>query len=783
MDNQLDAAAEGAPEEVTLSRDLNLFTITMIGVGGMIGAGIFVLTGIAAGVAGPALVLAFLLNGIVTSFTALAYAELGSAFPEAGGGYLWVKEGLGGAQGFLAGWMSWFAHAVAGSLYALGFGRFASEFWVISGIPMLGLTVEQMTLIFMTIIIVIFTLINYRGASETGTVGNVITMTKVVILGFFVMFGILAMLRTEAWHSRFTVGFMPNGVLSIFIAMGLTFIAFEGYEIIAQSGEEAIDPKRNIPRAIFLAIGIAVTIYLLVSVTAIGATTPPEGMKAYEYLGEQKEIAIVEVARQVFPGNGLGGVLLLFSGLVSTMSALNATTYSSSRVSFAMGRDHNLPEFFSRIHPVRHTPHFAVLFSGLLMLVMAWSLPIEDVAAAADIMFLMLFLQVNVTVMTLRRKMPDMERGFRIPWMPAIPVIAIVLNGLLALNLFNFSPTAWYSAIGWVVVGSLAYYAYFAKVEEMERPKEIFMEEVLVSRDYSVVVPVATQEQARILGKIGAIIAQDRGGEVLALHVVTVPPQLTLGEGRLMLKEGRPFMEAVIHEAKQLNVPVHTVLRLGRNVAESVRKTVEENASDMLVLGWPGYTNTAGRLFGSVIDPIVDDPPTDIAVVRYRAYRPLHSVLVPVGGGPNSRRAVKLAVSMARSGENGNAKVTLLHVIPYGAGQNVRVRADRMMKEAINGTRYENIELSIVEGSDVAETILGFARGETPDQACDLIVIGATNEPLFRNLLVGSLIERIAKNAGVTVIMVKRRSSPLQSFLRQTVLEPSTNAKRDGASL
>ena len=109
-----------------LSRDLSLFDITMIGVGAMIGAGIFVLTGIAAGAAGPALILAFALNGIITIFTAMVYAELGSAIPEAGGGYLWVREGLPGPNAFLAGWMSWFAHAVAGSLYALGFGSYLS---------------------------------------------------------------------------------------------------------------------------------------------------------------------------------------------------------------------------------------------------------------------------------------------------------------------------------------------------------------------------------------------------------------------------------------------------------------------------------------------------------------------------------------------------------------------------------------------------------------------------------------------------------------------------------
>jgi len=767
------------PEEITLSRDLSLFTITMIGVGGMIGAGIFVLTGIAAGVAGPALVLVFLLNGVVTSLTAMAYAELGSAFPEAGGGYLWVKEGLGGAQGFLAGWMSWFAHMAAGSLYALAFGRFASELWTMANLPTLGFSIAQMTLGFMTLIIVGFTILNSLGASETGTVGNVVTMTKVAILGLFVLFGTLAMLRSDAWITRFTTGFLPNGPLSIIVAMGLTFIAFEGYEIIAQSGEEAIDPKRNIPRAIFGAIAIAVTIYLLVSITAIGATVAPGGMRAYEYLGEKREVAIIEVAQQVFPW-AIGGLVLLISGLISTMSALNATTYSSSRVSFAMGRDHNLPTLFSRVHPRRHTPHWAVAFSGGLMVLIAWSLPIEDVAAAADIMFLLLFLQVNVAVMTLRLKMPDLERGFRIPWFPVIPLLAIAFNAVLALQLFRFSPIAWYFAIAWLVVGLLAYYAHFSRVETMEKPKEILLEEVLVSRDYSVLVPVATQEQARILGKIGAILAQDQGGEVLALHVVKVPPQLTLGEGRFLLKEGRPHLETVIQQAKERDVPVHTMIRLGRNVAESVRKTAMENASDLIVLGWPGYTNSAGRLYGSVIDPIVDNPPADIAIVRYREYRPLRSILVPVSDGPNSRRAVRMAVNMARASQNGPVKVTLLHVLPVGARSATVIRAKQALDYVLEGIERDLIEKRLVEGTDVVESVIEEARMGNHD----LIVVGATEEPLFRNLLMGSVSGQIARRAPVTVIMVKRRSSPLHSVLRQTVLQPTTGHRptRSGGS-
>jgi len=761
-------------EEVTLSRDLNLFTITMIGVGGMIGAGIFVLTGIAAGVAGPSLVLVFLLNGVVTSLTALSYAELGSAYPEAGGSYVWVKAGLGGASGFLAGWMSWIGGISAGSLYALGFGRFAAEMWHMAGIPSFGLDTGQLTLAMMTLIIILFTMINYRGASETGAIGNVVTLAKIVILGMFVVFGVAAMLRSDLWVERFTTGFLPNGILGMFTAMGLTFIAFEGYEIIAQSGEEAIDPKRNIPRAIFLAIGIAVLIYLLVATTAIGAIIPPDGIPAYQYLGEKKEVAVVEVAQQVFPW-GIGAVVLLFSGLVSTMSALNAITYSSSRVSFAMGRDHNLPAFFARIHPQRLTPHMAVIASGAAMLLVAWTLPIEDVAAAASIMFLVLFLQVNIAVLALRRKNPDAERGFRVPWMPVIPILAILANGLLAINLFGFSPLAWFTAIGSILVGLLLYFAHFSRIEEMEKPKEILQEEVLVSRDYSVVVPVSDLEQSAILGRIGAVLARDNNGEVLALHVIEVPPQLTLGEGRLLLKEGRPLLEAVIEQAKQRDVPVHTVLRLGRHAAEAVRKTVHENAADLILLGWPGYTRSPGRHFGSVIDPIMDNPPADVALVRYRTFRPPNNILVPVGGGPNSRRAAKLAISMARQCENGPARVTLLHINPPGAGARGQAQAEQVFRDILAGVDYEHIERLVVECDQTADCILANAAGADDRPPADLIVIGATNEPLFRNLLVGNVVEKVTREARTSVIIVKRRSSPLHAFLRQTVLEPSTN--------
>jgi L-asparagine transporter-like permease/nucleotide-binding universal stress UspA family protein len=618
----------------------------------------------------------------------------------------------------------------------------------------------------MTLIILIFTFINYIGSSETASIGNALTLIKIVILGLLVIFGALAMSRLDNWQGRFSTGFLPNGFIGVFIAMGFTFIAFEGYEIIAQSGEEILDPIRNIPKAIFISISVAVVIYILVGTVAVGAITPPGDLAAYEYLGDKGEVAIVEVAQQVFPW-GIGGLILLLSGLASTTSALNATTYASSRVSFAMGRDHNLPAFFARIHPKRHTPHLAVAATGVLMTLMAWTLPIEDVAASASIMFLLLFMLVNIAVLFLRLQRPELERGFRVPLFPILPVLAIVSNAFLAINIFRFSMIAWVFAIVWIATGLLAYSLYFSRIEEMEKPKEILLEEVLVSRDYSILIPVANRQQARILGKIGALLACNKGGEVLALHVVQVPLQLNLSEGRLFLKDGRQYLDDVIQQSKKCDVPVHTIIRLGRNVSHAIRQTAIENASDLIVLGWPGFTKSSGKLFGSVADPIVDNPPTDVIVVRHRQWRPLKRVLVPVTGGRNSRRAVRIAVNMASAEKPEPATVTILHVLPLGVGEVGRIHAERAVAESRHGVDGVPIETMYVEGSDPVESILLEAKGY------DLIVIGATEEPVFTNFLVGTFPERVARGAEVTVMMVKRRSSPIHSFVRRALIEPT----------
>ncbi|MFN2135548.1 MAG: amino acid permease, partial [Candidatus Promineifilaceae bacterium] len=649
-----------AAANTELSRDLSLFDVTMIGVGAMIGAGIFVLTGIAAGAAGPALILAFSLNGIITVFTAMAYAELGSAIPEAGGGYLWVREALPGPNAFQAGWMSWFAHAVAGSLYALGFGSYITLVLNELGVPFIGPEGGIAGKVFAVIIILIFLGINFRGVSETGMAGNIVTVLKILILGFFIVSGLWAIYRNPEFLNKFT-DFAPNGLGGIFTAMGLTFIAFEGYEIIVQAGEEVKRPRTNIPKAVFLSLAIVIPIYMLVAFVSIGAVTPDTPIETYQWLAEHAELGVAEAARQFMP---LGTVLLLIGGILSTMSALNATTFSSTRVSFAMGRDRNLPKAFAEINPWTRTPYKALMFSGALILFMAIAIPIEDVAAAADVMFLLLFLQVNLAVIIIRRKYGDRLRyGYLMPFFPVIPIVVICIKFMLAIFMFRYSPTAWYFTILWLAIGFGIYYLYARPRKREEERTPIIMEERLavegVDDGYTVLVPIANPASLPVLIQPALNAARRQNGSVILLNVITVPDQLPLSAGRRYLKESRALTAQGAQIVEADGVRVQTLVRIAHNAADAIIQTTEEHNIDLLIMGWRGDSHSTSSYIGSNIDRIVREVNCESLIVQSSRTPPFEKVLVPIADPMQIQTALDAAGYFC---DGGCQQIDVVHV-------------------------------------------------------------------------------------------------------------------------
>jgi amino acid transporter len=421
---------------------LGLLDATMVGVGAMIGAGIFVLTGLAAEIAGPAAIVVFALNGGVTTFTALSYAELASAIPRNGGGYAYVREVFSAPISFVMGWTRWFTYMIAGALYALGFASNFVEFVHLYGITLpLGETFPELYALASVVVLVA---LNALSTKASGGAETVITLVKIGILGVFVVVG-LPVARTAEFDPLFS-----EGVLAVLPAMGLTFIAFQGYDLIATVTEEVENPQKNIPRAIILSVVATVVVYLLVVFVAIGTLGAPP-------LARAGEVAIAAAAERFMPSIpllGTGAALIAFGAVFSTISALNAVVIGSSRVAFAMGRERQLPGVLGRLHHRYGTPAVAIVASAVVMLVAVVTVPIRTVGNLASLFSLLGFIVVNLAVIRLRRQQPALRRPFEIPYYPIPPLLGIVFNLLLGLFI---DPTTWALAVGWLVIGGGVY--------------------------------------------------------------------------------------------------------------------------------------------------------------------------------------------------------------------------------------------------------------------------------------------------------------------------------------
>ncbi|XVH33484.1 amino acid permease (plasmid) [Haloferacaceae archaeon DSL9] len=757
--------------EADFARELSLVDIVFLGIGAMIGGSIFVLTGLAAGEAGPALILAFALNGVITIFTAMVYAELGSAIPEPGGGYLWVRQALGRSQAFLSGWMSWFAHAVAGSLYILSFGSFVTLLIAtfVGGTPF-GLSATTMQKTFAVLAVAAFTYINYRGAKETSRAENLVTAIQLVIIVAFVVLGFAAIGRQPQTAANFDP-FFPNGAGGVFIAMGLTFIAFEGYEIIVQSGREVQNPRENIPKAVFYSMLIVVTLYILVGIVLLGAIqlTPelletaretesiggatveelPADPTVWQVLGNLGEFGLAQAAGQLLP---YGTVVILITGILSALAALNATTFSSSRVGYAMGNDRVFPDPFQRIHPDHHTPHVSVVLSGALIAVMALALPLAEVAAATDLMFLLLFLQVNYSMIKIRREHGDeLDYGYIAPFFPYVPILGILTKLFLAVYFFNYSPLAWYIAIGWILAGVGVFTVYSrGRIRETEIRREmrvISEERATRERPYQVLVPIANPETAERLVRMGSTIARRNNGELLLTTVVTVPPQTPIEEGSELVEDQRELLADAAAFAPD-DVPVHRTVTIGRRVGRSIVNIARQRDSDLVVLGWRGQRKRlSDYVLGSTIDVVVDEAPCDVVVTKVTGTERPAKVLVPTDGGPHAAFAEEIAAAFASIGR---AEVTLLNVAT-GARENaealVRTRKGRVAEaEGIDAS------VAVADGTDIADAILAFAR----ENAYDTIIVGAAKEGKARRALFGDIPEAVGERFEGEVLMVRR---------------------------
>jgi nucleotide-binding universal stress UspA family protein len=290
----------------------------------------------------------------------------------------------------------------------------------------------------------------------------------------------------------------------------------------------------------------------------------------------------------------------------------------------------------------------------------------------------------------------------------------------------------------------------------MEEPELVLHEEIITVRRHSLIFPLDRKTRVERLMPFVSAWAQENEAEVLALHVVRVPAQLSIRQGRMFLAEGKALLERVITAAKEVDVPVHSMIRLGRDEVRGVFRTARQRRASLMVLDWRGYTRSRGRIFGHVIDRLVDNPPCDVAVVSYKGLDRVKRILVPTGGGPHAALAASLA---AQLGVYFDASVTMLNICTrkFTPGEQKR-RLERL--QATTAGMDFPFKYQVSPANDTVEGILAQAADY------DLVLVGAAWRRPFAQVLFGNTPERLAAQCPKTVIMVKRRD-PLEAIVRR----------------
>ncbi len=429
-----------------LKKNLGPVDLVALGVGAIIGTGIFVMTGVAASqFAGPGLVFSFILAGIAAGLAALVYAELASTIPVAGSAYTYTYAVLGEFVAWTVGWSLILGYMVAGGAVAIGWGAYVVEFLRSVDVLLPAVLVNPpaaggiLNLPAMAVALLV-TVLTVRGTHQTKTLTKIAVLIKLAVIVLFIAVG-AQFIDPANWSP-----FLPFGLLGIVQGAAIIFFAYIGFDAVATAAEESRKPQRDLPLGIIGSLLIATVLYIAVTVILTG-------LVPYTQLNTASPVATA-LMRAGIP---MAGSVVAVGALAGITSVLLVTVYAQSRIFFAMSRDGLIPEVFSRVHTRFRTPYISVLTVGAVVMLTAGLLPIHVIAQVANIGTLAVFVITSVGVLVLRRTRPDLPRTFKAPGFPWTPLLAIAASAYLIVNL---PPSSWVQFAAWMSAGILIYFLY-----------------------------------------------------------------------------------------------------------------------------------------------------------------------------------------------------------------------------------------------------------------------------------------------------------------------------------
>lgn len=711
--------------EAELSRDFGLPTALAIGIGTMIAAGIFTLSGLAVRNVGSAAIVSFLLAGIVAAFTALIFCEFVSMYPYSGGGYLYARKTFSPPLAYFAGWTFFLGYASSCAFYIASISSYFYEFIWQTPLRDFAGVVTLLTLI----------LINIKGTKESGVFQIIVTLAKIVLLLWFV-YGGMGSVNTGDLIEKFSTDITEIGSTA-----ALVFITFFGYSAIAASGGEMKNPVRNVPRAILYSMGFVTVLYVLVILVVISA-----GLTDYT------EAAMGETAVKFL--GPVGGMVIVAGALFSMISASNASILAGSRIALSMSRLGHLPSGFGSVNRRTGTPIIALLLIGGAILLFSISFPLENIAHFADTILLVALIFVNVAFIVHRRRYPNIERPFRIPFGPVVASLAIITNSYLLFQIILHQPLSIGWALLWLLLGLFAFIAWKGiqpmEVEVPGAPSWVALEQSARNEGrYRILVPIANPANVEHLFDLAAAVAKERNGEIIALRVAVVPDQIGPTRDNYYVERERQVLELAHENAQKHGVPVTSLVRIGHNAARAILETARERKCNLIILGWKGYTSTAQKILGEVVDSVVNHARTDIILLKQAQLFSLNRILLPTAGGEHAQCAEQYAAAILYMS---GGSVTVCSVVPPDADEEtVRGAEERLQQAVIRLTKYGRFVVTskLIRDKSVNVGIIKEA------EQYDTVIVGAAGQSIYSNVLFGSIPELVAKHCGRPVILVK----------------------------
>ncbi|MBE3002050.1 amino acid permease [Nocardiopsis sp. HNM0947] len=448
-------AETNGPEAGGLRRHLGFWHLSMIGIGATMGTGIFVVLGEAVPVAGPAIILSFVLAGLTALFSALAYAEMAGMIPASGSAYSYSYATMGEFMAWVCGWCLMLTYGVSVAAIGVGWGQYINEFLYLTT----GLTLPQEFLVgpmeggvmnvpaAIVVLLAMFALL--AGVRESTRVNAVMVVIKVAILVMFIAIAI-----TAVEDGNFAP-FMPMGMAGVSAAGATLFFSYIGFDSVSTASEESKNPQRDLPRAIMFSLILVTAVYCLVAFTAVGA------MNWTRFSDGETTLAGILT---VVTGTPVWAVVFAGGAVLALASVVLVVLYSQTRILYAMSRDRLIPGVFSKVD-ANGTPRANTVITSVFIAALAGLVPLGPLADATSIGTLFAFALVNVAVLVLRRTRPDLPRAFRVPGAPVTPVLGVFACAFL---MFSMAGSVWIAFGAWLALGLVIYFGYGMRRSALE---------------------------------------------------------------------------------------------------------------------------------------------------------------------------------------------------------------------------------------------------------------------------------------------------------------------------